>query len=89
MCAPIHSSVCCPIQDEVRSIVRKRTQFEYAVRRRAPVLVDFLRYAQYEMNLDALRKKRRNRLAFRRVQVRSAPLFDVCAHASFVVLVTL
>jgi U3 small nucleolar RNA-associated protein 6 len=56
------------LQEEVRSIVRKRTQFEYAVRRRAPSLVDFLRYAQYEMNLDSLRKKRRSRLAFRRTQ---------------------
>ncbi len=41
--------------------MRKRTQFEYAVRRRAPALADFLRYAQYEMNLDALRRKRRER----------------------------
>jgi hypothetical protein len=49
------------VQEEVRSIVRKRTQFEYAVRRRAPSLADFLRYAQYEMNLDALRRKRRGR----------------------------
>ena len=49
-------------KDEVRSIVKKRTQFEYLIRRRAPQLADFLRYAQYELNLDELRRKRRDRI---------------------------
>lgn len=47
---------------EVKAIVRKRTDFEYRFHRRVPLLSDFLRYIQYEMNLDLLRKKRKFRL---------------------------
>ena len=69
----------CGAQEEVRSIVRKRTQFEYAVRRRAPALADFLRYAQYEMNLDALRRKRRERAGALARETKSPPI--ICPHA--------
>lgn len=47
---------------EIRSIVKKRTHFEYALIRRVPILDDFLRYIQYEMNLDTLRRARKTRL---------------------------
>ncbi|KAJ1916740.1 U3 snoRNP protein [Mycoemilia scoparia] len=47
---------------EIKAIVKKRTNFEYSVRRRGPTREDFLRYIEYEMNLDALRKKRKSRL---------------------------
>ena len=43
-------------------IVKKRTDFEYALKRRAPKKADFLRYIEYELNVEALRKKRRDRL---------------------------
>lgn len=46
---------------EVKSIVRKRTDFEYKIKARVPKLNDFLRYVQYEMNLELLRTKRKNK----------------------------
>ena len=49
-------------REEVRSIIKKRSQFEYLIKRRAPELNDYLRYAQYEMNLNLLRKRRRSKL---------------------------
>ncbi|CAM0143018.1 U3 snoRNP protein [Umbelopsis sp. WA50703] len=47
---------------EIKAIVKKRTNFEYALKRRITKKVDFLRYIEYEMNLEALRKKRKSRL---------------------------
>ncbi len=44
---------------EIRVIVAKRQDFEYALRRRAPVKTDFLRYAEYESSLERLRQLRR------------------------------
>ncbi|KAI8371436.1 U3 small nucleolar RNA-associated protein 6-domain-containing protein [Radiomyces spectabilis] len=46
---------------EIKSIVKKRTNFEYALKRRIAKKIDFLRYIEYEMNLDTLRKKRKDR----------------------------
>ncbi|KCV67703.1 hypothetical protein H696_05811 [Fonticula alba] len=48
--------------EEVRAIVKKRTDFEYKLRRRIPVKLDYLRYIQYEMNLESLRAQRKQRL---------------------------
>lgn len=48
---------------EIRSIVRKRRDFEYALKRRAALKRDFLKYIQYEQGLERLRvirKKERN-----------------------------
>lgn len=42
--------------------MKKRTQFETALVRRVAKKADFLRYAAYEMQLEALRKKRQDRL---------------------------
>ncbi|ORZ03431.1 U3 small nucleolar RNA-associated protein 6-domain-containing protein [Syncephalastrum racemosum] len=47
---------------EIRSIVQKRTKFEYALQRRIAKKIDFLRSIEYEMNLDALRRKRQARM---------------------------
>ncbi|KAI8140633.1 U3 small nucleolar RNA-associated protein 6-domain-containing protein [Fennellomyces sp. T-0311] len=47
---------------EIKSIIKKRTNFEYAIARRIVKKIDFLRYIEYEMNLDSLRKKRKARL---------------------------
>jgi len=49
-------------QQEIREIVRKRRDFEYLVRRVHKEKIDFLRYIQYELNLDLLRRKRFERL---------------------------
>eukprot|EP00128_Syssomonas_multiformis_P009774 Colp12_sorted_trinity150504_noHs@5056 len=49
-------------KQEIKQIIKKRTYFEYCVRRRQPSKLDFLRYIQYELNLDALRRKRKERL---------------------------
>ncbi|KAL1303857.1 hypothetical protein AAFC00_000313 [Neodothiora populina] len=42
---------------EIMSIAKKRSEFEHIVNLQ-PKASDYVRYAQYEMNLDALRKKR-------------------------------
>ena len=52
--------------EEIRSIVKRRTAFEYALVRRQPLKEDFLRYARYEMNLDTLRRQRKIRLGINR-----------------------
>ncbi|RPD63879.1 hypothetical protein L227DRAFT_572320 [Lentinus tigrinus ALCF2SS1-6] len=49
-------------QKEVKQIMQKRTAFETALVRRIPKKSDFLRYAAYEMGLEALRRKRAERM---------------------------
>ncbi|KAK9727368.1 U3 snoRNP protein [Basidiobolus ranarum] len=49
-------------KEEIRSIVKKRTNFEYSLKRRSPKKIDYLRYIEYELNLENLRKKRKLRL---------------------------
>lgn len=46
---------------EVKAIVQKRTFFEYRLKRKPPEKIDFLRYIEYETNLEKLRKKRRKK----------------------------
>lgn len=43
--------------------MKKRTAFETALVRRVAKKNDYLRYAAYEMGLEALRKKRAERLS--------------------------
>ncbi|PCH43573.1 hypothetical protein WOLCODRAFT_50737, partial [Wolfiporia cocos MD-104 SS10] len=45
-------------EHEVKQIMQKRTAFETALVRRIPKKSDYLRYAAYEMELEALRRKR-------------------------------
>jgi len=47
---------------EVKEIVKRRTAFETSLVRRVADKADFLRYAQYEMGLEVLRRKRLQRL---------------------------
>ncbi|OUM68824.1 hypothetical protein PIROE2DRAFT_3342, partial [Piromyces sp. E2] len=47
---------------ELTSIINKRKRFEYFLARRIPKKIDFLRYIEFELNLDALRKKRKERI---------------------------
>ncbi|KAG1452101.1 hypothetical protein G6F55_008858 [Rhizopus delemar] len=55
-----HKKIFTPV--EIKSIIKKRTNFEYALHRRIKQKIDFLRSIEYEMNLEELRKKRMKRL---------------------------
>ncbi|KAJ2786590.1 U3 snoRNP protein [Coemansia interrupta] len=47
---------------ELKTVVKKRTKFEYSLRRRHVPASSFLRYIAYEMNMEALRKHRAHRI---------------------------
>lgn len=49
-------------QDEVKSIVKKRTDFEYILKRRELEPSDYYGYITYELNLDTLRDLRSGRI---------------------------
>ncbi|KAJ1305833.1 hypothetical protein OPQ81_010559 [Rhizoctonia solani] len=49
-------------QSETRAILKQRTAFESALVRRVALKSDYIKYAQYEVTLEALRKKRAARL---------------------------
>lgn len=50
---------------EIASITRKRTDFEHRINAPGCHIADFTRYAQYEMNLEALYRKRVKRLGIK------------------------
>lgn len=52
-------------QEEIAAITRKRSDFEHRINACGCSATDFTRYAQYEMNLDALFRKRTKRLGIR------------------------
>lgn len=52
---------------EIKAIVKKRNHFEYALKRMGSDKEDYLRYIQYEMNLNILQKKRKKRLGIMRL----------------------
>ena len=52
--------------NEVRSVVRRRRDFEYLLVRRDPYLKDYLRAIEYEQQLTRLRRQRKTRLALTR-----------------------
>lgn len=47
---------------ELAVIMKKRSDFEYRINSRQPKASDYLRYVQYEINVDRLRAKRSKRL---------------------------
>ncbi|KAF8684124.1 U3 small nucleolar RNA-associated protein 6 [Rhizoctonia solani] len=49
-------------QPEARAILKQRTAFESALIRRVALKSDYIKYVQYEITLEALRKKRAARL---------------------------
>eukprot|EP00126_Sphaerothecum_destruens_P005935 Sdes_comp19124_c0_seq1m9837 len=53
-------------KNEIKMIVKKRRDFEYSLRRRATEKENFLKYIEFEMNLESLRKTRKKRLAIRK-----------------------
>ena len=46
---------------EVRALVKKRRDFEFLLQRRAPRKEDYVRYIEYELKLESLRKARTKR----------------------------
>ncbi|KAL4979344.1 U3 small nucleolar RNA-associated protein 6-domain-containing protein [Aspergillus desertorum] len=52
-------------KDEITSIIKKRSDFEHKINARGAQPADFVRYAEYEMNLDSLRRKRVKRLGIK------------------------
>lgn len=50
------------LPEEIRAVVNRRRDSEYALRRRQPRKADFLRYLQAEMDLEKLRQLRSKRL---------------------------
>jgi len=48
--------------DEIRSTIQKRRNFEYTLKRRQLERVDYLRYIQFEIRFDLLRRKRKKRM---------------------------
>ncbi|KIX06819.1 uncharacterized protein Z518_04795 [Rhinocladiella mackenziei CBS 650.93] len=51
--------------DEISSIVRKRSDLEHKINARGSTPTDYARYAEFEINLDALRRKRAKRLGIK------------------------
>jgi len=49
-------------RNELRVIIKRRTEMEYKLQRRVVEKEDFLKYLQYELNVDALRRKRMQKL---------------------------
>ncbi|KAL1955433.1 hypothetical protein VTO42DRAFT_8589 [Malbranchea cinnamomea] len=56
-------------KEEIASIAKKRSDFEHKINARGPQPSDFAKYAEYEMNLDALRRKRIKRLGVKSTQM--------------------
>lgn len=46
-------------RSEIKEIVRKRRDFEYALKRHSVLKEDFFRYVEYETQLEALRRDRK------------------------------
>jgi U3 small nucleolar RNA-associated protein 6 len=59
------SSTTDKVQSEVTSIARKRSDFEHKLNARGSHPSDYVRYAEFETNVDALRRKRIRRLAIK------------------------
>ncbi len=49
-------------KEEINSIAKKRSDFEHILNARGSQPSDYVRYAEYEMNLESLRRKRVKRL---------------------------
>eukprot|EP00620_Florenciella_sp_RCC1587_P009525 CAMPEP_0182587660 /NCGR_PEP_ID=MMETSP1324-20130603/65564_1 /TAXON_ID=236786 /ORGANISM="Florenciella sp., Strain RCC1587" /LENGTH=81 /DNA_ID=CAMNT_0024804669 /DNA_START=42 /DNA_END=284 /DNA_ORIENTATION=+ len=51
---------------EVKLLVETRRQFEYKLQRRAARKADYLKYVEYELKVDALRRLRKQRLGLKK-----------------------
>ncbi|CAJ0833418.1 3936_t:CDS:10 [Entrophospora sp. SA101] len=50
---------------EIKNIVKKRTHFEYALKRRPTRKIDFVNYIEYEKDLEQQRRKRKQRFGIK------------------------
>jgi U3 small nucleolar RNA-associated protein 6 len=63
---PVHSQLAANTwQEEITSIAKKRSDFEHIINARGSHPADYLRYIEFEKNVDALRRKRIKRLGAR------------------------
>ncbi|CAM9933329.1 unnamed protein product, partial [Phaeothamnion confervicola] len=72
--------------DEIKAILGRRREFEYLLHRHEARRADFLRYIEYEMNLEALRKMRHRKLKRRESGFKTTPADFTCMrqiHAIF------
>jgi U3 small nucleolar RNA-associated protein 6 len=46
-------------REEIKEIVRKRRDFEYLLKRHSTLKVDYLRYVEYETQLEEFRRSRK------------------------------
>eukprot|EP00124_Ichthyophonus_hoferi_P002817 Ihof_evm6s211 gene=Ihof_evmTU6s211 len=69
-------------RDETKAIIKKRRDFEYKLKRRQSQKKDYLHYIQYELTLDALRRKRKVRLGVTRENMKSE--FHIVRHTHYV-----
>jgi U3 small nucleolar RNA-associated protein 6 len=51
--------------EEISKIARQRSDFEHKINARGSTATDYLRYAEFETNVDALRRKRMKRMGIR------------------------
>lgn len=67
VCAPSASQPRHPnhFQDEINSIAKKRSDFEHKINARECAPSNYARYAEFEINVDSLRRKRVKRLTVR------------------------
>lgn len=52
-------------QEEIKSIAKKRSDFEHIINARGSHTTDYMRYIEFEKNIDALRQKRIKRLGIK------------------------
>lgn len=69
-------------KQEIREIVKRRRDFEYCMKRPNPNKEDYLRYIEYEKQLEALRKLRKKEIVRRLKENNKRWQFSLCDKAS-------
>mmetsp|Transcript_9729 Transcript_9729/g.12787 ORF Transcript_9729/g.12787 Transcript_9729/m.12787 type:complete len:562 (+) Transcript_9729:20-1705(+) len=67
--------------EEVKGLVDQRRQFEYRLQRRASRKVDFIRYVEFELKVDSLRRIRKRRLSLKKKTISD---FAQISHCFFI-----
>jgi U3 small nucleolar RNA-associated protein 6 len=62
-CSALPDANAC--QEEIKTIAKKRSDFEHIINARGSHPSDYMRYIEFEKNIDALRQKRVKRLGIR------------------------
>lgn len=69
-------------KSEIREIVKKRRDFEYRLKRPSTIKEDYLRYIEYEKQLEALRKLRKKEIVRRLKENNKKWSFSLCDKTS-------